>query len=83
MLVAVRFSEPVTVTGMPQLALAVGSDPRGRVRLLRAGVRALPLYGAAASRLLELTIGSDTAAAAAEGITLNGGTIVDGRTTPS
>ena len=70
--VAVRFSEPVTVTGQPQLALAVGTAIR------RAGLfSAEAEYVRFRYTVQEEDNDPDGVEVAAEGVTLNGGAIVD------
>ena len=70
--VAVRFSEPVTVTGQPQLALAVGTAIR-RAGLLSAEGE----YVRFRYTVQEADNDPDGVEVAAEGVTLNGGAIVD------
>ena len=77
-LVAVRFSEPVTVTGMPQLALAVGSATRAA-----AFDSSEQEYVRFRYTVQEQDHDSDGIGVAAEGITLNGGAIVDGADNPA
>ena len=76
--VAVRFSEPVTVTGMPQLALAVGSATRAA-----AFDSSEQEYVRFRYRVQEQDHDGDGIGVAAEGITPNGGTIVDGADNPA
>ena len=75
---AVRFSEPVTVTGTPQLALAVGTETR-RAAFFFSGRE----YVRFRYSVQEQDQAPDGVGVAAGGLSLNGGSIVDAAGNPA
>ena len=76
--VAVRFDEPVTVTGMPRLALAVGTAVR-YATFFSSGQEYVRFRYTVQSQDRD----TDGIGVAAEGLSLNGGTIADGAGNPA
>ena len=76
--VAVRFSEPVTVTGMPRLALAVGTAER-HAAFFSSGQE----YVRFRYTVQEQDRDADGIGVAAGGLSLNGGTIADAAGNPA
>ncbi len=76
--VAVRFNEPVTVTGMPRLALAVGTAER-HAAFFSSGQE----YVRFRYTVQQQDRDADGIGVAAEGLSLNGGTIADGAGNPA
>ena len=77
--VAVTFSAPVTVTGVPRIGLAVGTQTRRAFFVSKAGPAVLLFsYAVAADEMDE-----DGIAVPANGLRLAGGTIVDGYDAPA
>ena len=76
--VAVRFNEPVTVTGMPRLALAVGSAVR-HAAFFSSGQEYVRFRYTVQAQDRD----ADGIGVAAEGLSLNGGTIADGAGNPA
>ena len=76
--VAVRFDEPVTVTGMPRLALAVGTATR-HAAFFSSGQE----YVRFRYTVQEQDRDADGIGVAAEGLSLNGGTIADAAGNPA
>ena len=76
--VAVRFDEPVTVTGMPRLALAVGTAVR-YAAFFSSGQEYVRFRYTVQSQDRD----TDGIGVAAEGLSLNGGTIADGAGNPA
>ncbi len=75
----VEFSEPVTVTGTPQVELTIGSTPKPAAYVSGSGTASLVFRYAVAAGDADAN-GISVAAAA---LTLNGGTIFDGAATPN
>ena len=76
--VAVRFNEPVTVTGRPRLALAVGTAVRHAAFFSSAQEYVRFRY-----TVQEQDRDADGIGVATEGLSLNGGTIADGAGNPA
>ncbi len=76
--VAVRFNEPITVTGMPRLALAVGDAVR-HAAFFSAGQEYVRFRYTVQAQDRD----PDGIGVAAEGLSLNGGTIADGAGNPA
>ena len=77
--VGVTFSAPVTVTGVPRIGLAVGSETRRAFFVRKAGPAVLLFSYAVAADDMD----DDGIAVPANGLRLAGGTIVDGYDAPA